>query len=327
MGENSKISWTKHTWNPWIGCTKVSPGCVNCYAESFANRYNKAQWGPTAERVVTSDAYWNKPLAWDRAAERAGRRDRVFVASLADVFEERSDLDAVRADVFSMIERCRNLDWLLLTKRPQNIASQIAQATGRDAADWLADNRHVWLGTSVEDQRRAKERIPSLLALPAAVRFLSMEPLLQWVDLEIIFHERAGMGGLLNALTGKWEPAAGDAVDLWPVDWVIVGGESGPRARPMHPSWVTSIREACARYGTPFHFKQWGEWALKGSTGPVTRVQDFGVLALHGDWYPKTTGWNGRPLDPTTGEAYMVKVGSKVAGRLLDGREWIEFPQ
>lgn len=174
MGAETKIEWCDHTFNPWIGCTKVSPGCANCYAA--VNTFTRAQrahgrelWGPDAARHVTSEAKWREPIRWDAAAKAAGIRRRVFCASMADVFEDRPDLAEPRARLAYVIGKTPNLDWLLLTKRPENIARL-----------WITDvvPPNVWLGTTVEDQERADERIPHLLAVPAAVRFLSVEPLL-----------------------------------------------------------------------------------------------------------------------------------------------------
>jgi protein gp37 len=174
-----------YTFNPWIGCAKVSPACTNCYAEvETPARVSRAKgvelWGPKAARQVTSASNWRKPLAWNRAAAEAGQRRKVFCASLADVFEDRPDLHAPRQRLGELIAQTPNLDWLLLTKRPENLDRLIV-------ADRLWDHDNplsiVWLGVSVEDQRYAEERIPLLLGVPASVRFLSCEPLLEALDL------------------------------------------------------------------------------------------------------------------------------------------------
>lgn len=249
MAENSKIEWTTHTFNPWMGCTKVSPGCHHCYAETMMDkRWGKVEWGPQGQRVKTSAANWKKPLAWYKAAVAAGERHRVFCASLADVFEAKTDQEAGmtdwRNDLWDLIESTAGdanggLDWLLLTKRPDNVPSMVPAA-------WMRDGfpAAVWIGTSVEDQRRADERIPHLLALPAAVRFLSVEPMLGPVDLWEARYPLPG-GGRGSAF------AWGNGIN-----WVIVGGESGPGARPVHPDWARDIREACQATGVPFFFKQ-----------------------------------------------------------------------
>lgn len=223
MAENSAIAWTDHTFNPWIGCTKVSPACDRCYAESWANRFGKPElW--KGKRSRTSPANWRKPLAWNASAAAYGeRRQRVFCASLADVFDNQVP-DEWRADLWRLIAATPNLDWLLLTKRPQNIAKMLPPGWGEG---WP----NVWLGTTVENQEEVERRTPHLTAIPAAVRFLSCEPLLAEVNLEPYF------GG---------------------IDWVIAGGESGGGARPMHLEWARTLRENCAAYGVSFFVKQIG---------------------------------------------------------------------
>lgn len=225
--ENSKISWTHHTFNPWIGCTKVSDGCKNCYAESLMDkRYHKVKWGPQGTRRQTSAAYWRQPLKWEKEATAQGWRYRVFCASLADVFENRDELIPWRNDLFQVIEQTPHLDWLLLTKRPENIAKMTP-------LEWCVKwPEHVWVGTSVEDQDAANKRIPELLRIPARVHFLSCEPLLGPVDL----------GGF----------------DYKDIDWVIVGGESQVGARPMDDKWLMNLRYQCTDNGIPFFVKQMG---------------------------------------------------------------------
>jgi len=324
MGENSAIEWTDHTFNPWVGCTKVSDGCKNCYAETLMDgRFSRVKWGPAGTRQRTSASNWAKPRAWNRKAQKEGRRYRVFCASLADVFEDRAELAPWRYDLFKLIEETPRLDWLLLTKRPENVNDMIEEGTGfSDAGLWLSVNEHVWSGTSVENQDAANKRIPELVRVPAAHRFLSMEPLLGSVDLTNIRLENGAYWDALSAL------GPGESLNAWAIEWVIVGGESGANARPMHPYWARSIRDQCMKYNVPFHFKQWGEWALKSDAlyGRNVKIDNFGVLAPDGEWYEGHTGWNGRPIDPDTDEAYMLKVGKKVAGRLLDGIEWNGSP-
>jgi protein gp37 len=248
VGENSGISWTDNTFNPWMGCVKVSPGCENCYAESFVTgRMKLPVWGPskTTERKRTSAENWKKPLAWNRAAAKAGKRTRVFCASLADVFEDHPQVAPWRVELFALIEATPHLDWQLLTKRPENLLRMLPQA-------WLEEPLpHVWLGTTVEDQRRANERIPHLLATPASVRFLSCEPLLEAVSLvqalapccEI--HDHIGRGSCRG-------------FGSYGIDWVIVGGESGPGARPFDLEWARFIRDECRDYDVSFFCKQLG---------------------------------------------------------------------
>src|SRR5206468_8037213 len=175
MGKNSSIEWTHHTFNPWWGCTKVSPGCKHCYAETFSHRLGMAIWGVRNERRFFSEKHWREPLRWDREASKTGRRGRVFCASMADVFEARADLNSWRERLWALIDATPNLDWLLLTKRPDQIATKVPWRK-----NW-PDN--VWLGTTAENQLWAGRRIPILLKHPAAVRFASCEPLLGPVDL------------------------------------------------------------------------------------------------------------------------------------------------
>lgn len=255
MGKDSKIEWTDHTFNAWIGCQKVSPGCQHCYAETLMDkRMGRAKWGPDGTRVRTSAEYWRQPLRWDHEAAMHASRERVFCASLADVFEDRPELDDWRIELFDLIGATPHLDWLVLTKRPENIT------------EFLFGPRHGYilgggdyypnlgLGTSVEDQARADERIPHLLrAQGGALRFLSCEPLLGPVELDLCrFVDGPMIQPTRGTIGGKPMPAARLAC----IDWVIVGGESGPKARPMHPDWARSIRDQCREAGVPFFFKQ-----------------------------------------------------------------------
>lgn len=277
MGEETKIAWTRHTFNPWWGCTRVSPGCEHCYAERLATVRRKLPvWGVDAERKPMSEAYWREPLKWNRKAEAAGERHRVFCASMADLFEippERNTkahdvMGAARARLWPLIEATPWLDWLLLTKRPENIAKIApwralkAEGVYDDRPAWP---RNVWIGTTVEDQRRAEERIPWLLEVPAAIRFLSLEPLLEVVDLENVtpYYLRRGATGSpyepivkVDALRGHVK-GPDDVLDF-KVDWVIVGGESGPGARSFDLAWARSIRDQCKAAGVPFFYKQAG---------------------------------------------------------------------
>lgn len=306
--KNSKIEWTDHTWNPWVGCTRVSPGCQHCYAETMMDkRYGKVQWGPQGTRVRTSAAYWKQPLKWNRAAAAEGVRRRVFCASLADVFEDKPDqpeLDESRRDLFNLISETQHLDWLLLTKRPENVMSMLIKA-GRGfqpLPPW------AWIGTSVENQEYADKRIPELLKIPATVRFLSVEPMVGPVDLSAYLTPKWTSEERLSPKHGIGFPPTLDVVRIRPrVDWVIVGGESGHGARPMHPQWARDIRDQCENAGVPFFFKQHGEWRYRGRFDSEMRV------------YQQL--W----IDHDTLDAWE-RAGKKAAGRLLDGREWNEFP-
>lgn len=289
--KNSRIEWTDHTFNPWIGCTRVSPGCANCYAESLDHRWGHDSWGPGKPRRRTSAANWKQPLRWNEeqqtrylerhAGEPIPDRPRVFCASLADWLDDEVPIEWL-ADLLDLIRRTPNLDWLLLSKRPQNWRARLDACYSANAVnveeyssdlalfilDWIEGHppANVWLGTTVEDQRCADDRIPHLLSIPARVRFLSCEPLLGPVDIHAGEKRPIGMRGYF--------------------DWVICGGESGPKARPMHPHWARSLRDQCAAAGVPFLFKQWGEH-----------------------------------------DERTIRMGKKLSGRLLDGREHDEFPR
>lgn len=343
MAENSKIEWCDHTFNPWRGCTKVSPGCANCYAETLSQR-NPAvlgEWGKGKPRVGASEAMWKAPLKWQmlsgffvecsqcgyRGDQRTPcrchykwhvkARPRVFCASLADWLDEEVPIEWL-ARLLELIMLTPSLDWLLLTKRPQNWGPRIHDAlgeaegikgdwpdrdpetgTGTMLNDWLGDSppSNVWIGTSVEGQACAEERIPHLRRIPARVRFLSCEPLLGPVDL------RTWLGG--------------ERPD--PIHWVICGGESGPHARPMHPAWARSLRDQCEAASVPFLFKQWGEWVYPRYADPETSFDEH----LHARRGQVWTPWANQGR---TGYD-ILHLGKKRAGRLLDGRTWDQFPQ
>ena len=281
--ENSKIEWTDHTFNPWIGCQAVSPGCDFCYAEELmANRYQRVVWGPHGERQRTSPGNWREPLKWAAKARGALRRPRVFCASLADVFDNQAR-EHWRADLWDLIMVTPELDWLLLTKRPENIPEMTRRWSEEG---WPAN---VWLGVSAENQETFDRRAPKLLAIPARVHFLSLEPLLGPISL----------GGASR------------------FSWVIVGGESGAKARPMHLDWARDLREQCLDQPTPFLFKQWGAWVR---WEPGLSASD--VIYLKGD------GTQHRePIGAGASGVAMVKVGKHAAGRILDHRTWDEIPE
>ena len=408
MAENSNIEWTDHTFNPVMGCAKVSPGCSNCYAErDMDHRRGKVAWGPKGTRVKTSEANWKKPLKWDREADLQRRvfeairvtpmshselcdhgdlegygqvklhnaldglsdrglasesigtftavgryqKPRVFCASLADVFEDWQGeihdhqgarlstcrnicglittkshpsskcalcndelrpltMDDIRRYLFRLIDAAPNLDWLLLTKRPENVVGMWMPRRDGGAANFPMNmNKHpdyrenVWIGTSVENQEFANKRVPELLPCAdlSPVLFLSCEPLLGPVDL----HEAQ------PAIPGSSDPTApipdGDNIGI---DWVITGGESGPNARTAHSDWYRSLRDQCENAGVPFHFKQWGEWC----PAEQTLVEILPKL------------W----LDQEDSNGYLerhYRFGKKTAGRLLDGVEHNGVPE
>lgn len=272
MGETTGIAWTDHTWNPWWGCQRVSPGCEHCYAEAFAvKRRGLPIWGPpsTTERRLTTTT-WRDPLKWDRKALDEGVRRKVFVASMADIFEDHPQVTEWRRKALDLLASLRALDVLLLTKRPQHVRAMVPAA-------WLDEwPAHVWVGTTVEDQRRAEERVPALLEVPARVRFLSMEPLLGPVDLR---------NGTANRWSVPTRHVSGVPVE-WsdpgesfiPVDWVIVGGESGPGARPFDLAWARSIVRQCG--DVPVFVKQMGDHPVMSAAG-VDGVR-LPMIAHHG---------------------------------------------
>lgn len=335
MSETTNIEWCDSTFNPWIGCTKVSTapsggGCDGCYAaESTPVRVMRGKghetWGPGAARHRTSNAYWKLPLRWDAQAAvfeaQHGRRRRVFCASLADVFDNEVD-PAWRRDLFNLILSTPGLDWLLLTKRIGNAARMIDETLSDSIKALPADSPlawpwpNVWLGATVVNQAEADRDIPKLLDTPAAVRFLSVEPMLGSIDLTR-YHDWLG-----RSVGGMWCPDCpdhgvgidpeehrgcfGEVVDASPydgVDWVIAGGESGPSARPADPDWFRALRDQCAAAGVPFLFKQWGEHAPARTSGPPL-ISDINGIGDH-----------------------LVRCGKKAAGRLLDGVEHNAFPK
>lgn len=306
MADGTKIEWADATFNPWVGCTKVSAACDHCYAEAWAKRTGQAGlW--SGERRRTSDANWRLPLKWNAAAKAAGARRRVFCASIADVFDNQIP-DAWRQSLWGLIADCRHLDWMLLTKRPQNIAKMLPSTTCEvmvmgKAWPWP----HVWLGTTTENQEEADRRIPHLLSVPAAVHFISAEPLLGPIDL----------GDWICHPAMHWNDRPG-------LNLIICGGESGHSARPMHPEWARSLRDQCRAAGAAFHFKQWGQYF---PSSEAEYVNDDGshrhmLVAPDGRYGDTVADWLTKPA----GTVWMRRVGKAAAGRLLDGRTWDEFP-
>lgn len=310
MSAGTKIEWTEATWNPVTGCDRVSPGCDNCYAERIATRFGR----PFIGEVQLHPARLDIPLRWRKPR-------RVFVNSVSDLFHPDVPDEFIERVFFTMGAAPRHT-FQVLTKRPQRMAKlldeafrhRLVQEHGLSSAyrTWPLPN--VWLGVSVENQRYADLRIPHLLATPAAVRFLSVEPMLGPVRLD----ERDIIDDVaLDEFVG--------------VDWVIVGGESGPGARPMDPQWGRDVRDQCTAAGVPYFFKQWGEWIpYEPDPQPPFWVSQHGDI-IDGHHLPadlnehnQTRGWWAPPdLDD---DAIYRRVGKKAAGRLLDGREWNEYP-
>lgn len=360
MAQTTGISWCDATFNPWMGCTKVSPACANCYAErDWDKRYGKVKWGDGGTRVKTSAENWKKPLLWNQAIKdgkcsgcfgkgftkkgngnkaenvpcnlcdatgKPTRRPRIFCASLADVFEtwigpirdsggsdiicrpylesentpefwlsEAPDslandpqgwspitMDDLRCELFRLIDATPHLDWLLLTKRPENIRRMWWGHTVTGFRPCHREN--VWIGTSVENQHYADIRIPELLKCRelSPVLFLSCEPIVGEVDLTSLWASRCEYRDVLNGI----HVGSSFQQSCATVDWVIAGGESGPAARPADPEWFLSLRNQCWAAGVPFHFKQWGEF-----------------------------------------DEHQNRVGKKAAGRLLDGVVHDDFPR
>ena len=245
MGAITKIEWCHRTFNPWWGCTKVSPACDHCYAEAWAKRTGHAIWGKDSPRRFFGDKHWAEPLAWDKIAAAAGERHRVFCASMADVMEDRDELDKYRIRLWELIEATPNLDWLLLSKRPQNFRRMLPLW-------WVSMPRpNVWLMTTCESNE-FRWRVESLLEVPAVVHGVSYEPAVGPLDLTEYLNFGTCGGGHRTRSTR--------------VDWVIAGGESGAGARPTDPEWFRAMRDDCARANVAFLFKQWGEYH------PITRT-------------------------------------------------------
>lgn len=327
--KDTKIEWAHHTFNPWEGCTKVSPGCANCYAEARNSRFNKGEainWGKGSPRRRTSAANWKQPIKWNEEAKALDYRPRVFCASLADWLDPEVPIEWL-ADLLELIRQTPELDWLLLSKRPELWSERTGQwdinhqpFTGAFETQLMMYKWHhgeppanIWIGTTVEDQERAKERIPELLKIPAVKRFLSCEPLLGRVDLlqipgnkeySELFFPLAGeyiFDGLNEPL-----PLADSGID-----WVIVGGESGPNARPMNPDWARDIRDQCKHCGVAFLFKQWGEWVRDGRSD---LLEHESKVVFYDDNNPNDF-------------RRVYRVGKKAAGRELDGLTHDAIPQ
>lgn len=312
MGDKTGIEWTDATWNPATGCDKVSPGCDRCYAETFAERWRgtRGHYFETGFDVQLRPDKLGLPLRWTKPR-------RIFVNSMSDLFHDKVS-DTYIAKVFAVMAAAPHHTFQVLTKRHGRMRSLLNNPTffetvadywpefgpmplGTDRRLWPLPN--VWLGVSAEDQKRADLRIPALLDTPAAVRFVSAEPLLGPIDLH-------------------GDPIGKDSV-FWigHLDWVIVGGESGPGARPMHPDWARSMRDQCVAAGVPFLFKQWGEFRpVVPSDGDVT--PDRYVQCETGRSVDDDGMWN------VSGGHWcaMRKLGKKRAGRELDGRTWDQYP-
>lgn len=295
MGFLTEIGWCDHTFNGWVGCAKISRGCRFCYAELQERRWHPAGdgrrsadvWGRNAQRRRTAPSTWNGPRTWNRKAQKAGRPARVFASSLADVFEDHEQLDPWRSDLFHLIEETPWLRWMLLTKRIDLVAAMTAEAWG---TDWPGN---VWLGTSVEGQPEADQRLPILLNTDGpAERFASAEPLIERTT--VARHIRAG---------------------AHPLSLIIVGGESTKKARPMHPDWAHQLLDEAIDTGVPASFKQWGEYTPFQPDGDPEPT-----LWLNPD--TAKTAQPGSPLLADGDWQGMWGVGKGKAGRQIGGRTW-----
>lgn len=263
MSDKSKIEWTDATWNPLSGCTKISPGCDNCYAEKIAERFRGTPAYPNGFDLTYHHDRLNQPMRWKRPR-------RIFVNSMSDLFHK--DVEQIfKLKVFNVMRNCHWHTYQLLTKRSSLMRDFINEQY--DSRDFP---RHIWLGVSVESAQQ-KSRIKHLQDTNCAVRFLSIEPLLSPIG----------------------------ELDLTGISWVIVGGESGAGARPMHPAWVREVRDQCVAAGVPFFFKQWGVWRPMRNGEMTVRE----VVHLGADQVP------------------MVKASKLRNGRDIDGREWNQYPE
>lgn len=311
MTENTSIEWAQNTLNFWWGCEEVSPGCAHCYARSLSERFGRHVWGSpeTTERYLTKQP-WKDVIRWNAKAAETGFRPTVFTQSMSDFFEDHPQLAEWRREAVALMEKCTNIRFLVLTKRIDQVPAMVPH--------WL-DNwpGHIAIGTSVERQKEANSRIHHLLRLPAPMRFLSVEPMLAPVEL-------VDTGAL-------WTSIQDNAIvktipDMRLIHWVIVGGESGMKARPIHPDWPRSVREECKAAGIPFLFKQWGSWVEFSQTGAHScRNLGNGKGRLSGGpldekVFPLRFPWG------ATGPV-MVKTGKGNAGRTLDGELWDQYPE
>ena len=255
MGEETAITWCHHTFNPWRGCYKISPACTHCYAETFDDRFagvtGGSHWGLKAPRLMFGDDHWKQPIRWNRKAAAAGERRRVFCASMADVFEDRPDLEAPRDRLWDLIRDTPWLDWLLLTKRPENFDGMLPW-WGPHTNTKHPDN--VWLGVTAESQEWANQRIPELIKTPCAKRFVSYEPALGAIDFAPFFKH------------GRRDKSS--------IDWLIYGDESGHDRRPADLEWARSARDAAKEFGVAFHCKQLHPTDTQTSSGEVSGEKD-----------------------------------------------------
>jgi protein gp37 len=340
MGDRTLISWAEKTFNPWIGCAKVSAACKFCYMFRDLKRYGQTELtGRTGLRRITADSYWKQPAGkWKRDAAAAGRPLRVFCASWADVFEDFTvlpnidpdllrDLEAARTRLFALVEATPWLTWMILTKRPENAERMIPDAW---QSGWPPN---VWFGASMENQRFAEQRMTHLVQAKARIRFISAEPLLGPIDLtRIAFVRKQQPDMVYDALRGVYGvPGQWQAKGARPIEWLITGAESGHQAavRPTHPEWLRDLRDQAVRAGVPFHHKQNGEW-----TSVRPRDLEIGAWEKHPERHIMMAEDGRRiPLAQVAGLderdggwVRMYRAGASKTGRELDGKVWDEFP-
>jgi protein gp37 len=389
MGAKTGIEWTDATWNPIIGCSRVSEGCRNCYAEGTAGRFGNGSETVYSglTQIVNGRAVWTgqiketrqllKPLSWRPVRETEDSPDgkvhftklrsrRIFVNSMSDLFHENVS-DELIDRIFAVMALCPQHTFQVLTKRPERmlkwftehfriyspgaremVFGYVQQERGYSSTDskWITKAANafdvwplpnVWLGVSVENQKAADERVPLLLKTPAAVRFISAEPLLGPVNLRTLCEE---VEGYVDSLCGLVVCDGRGTKEINAIDWVICGGESGPGARPMHPDWARGLRDQCKVSGVPFFFKQWGEWFSKDQIEQLKTERSFfpfsGVGLAYLDGKSETRpgrdipdpefGLRAWDLDGNDGCAAVYRIGKKAAGAQLDGVEHKEFP-
>lgn len=327
MAENSAIEWTDSTANFWWGCEKVSPGCKHCYADTLAKRYGKKIWGsPKNTTREQKKSVWNDVKKWDRQAGEEGKRINLFTMSMGDFLEDHPDIHDTRNRAIDLLYSLTNTNVQLLTKRPENARKFLPES-------WFYGGwpEHILFGVSVENQEQASIRIPLALDVPAKVRFLSCEPLLEGILLD------DGMESWLTCNSTQEDNddlSSGDnecclsfahfGTHFHGIDWVIAGGESGHHARPMHPNWARSLRDQCQEAKVRFTFKQWGEW-LPGY--PI--ANDDGTMSDNINWqsgFTRPANRYGNNVIQWGDGTVFAKTGKHTAGRLLDGREWNEMP-
>lgn len=328
--KDTKISWCDHTFNPWIGCTKVSPACDNCYAEQIASRFKMAAWG-NHKRVLTSEKYWEQPLRWNKQSKSKHNawsrfkeqypglsdeqliskgfikpvKPKVFCGSMCDIFDNSVPF-AWRLHLFTLIQNTPYLDWLLLTKRIGNAQKMLDDIMRVHKINEPLDN--FWLGITICNQKEADRDIPKLLNISSKKRFLSIEPMLGAIDLTCL--SASNFAYDLDALNP--ENNEDTCYENASVDWVIVGGESGRKARPMHPDWVRCVRDQCSEACIPFFFKQWGEWLDRDDIHKRGMIPHY-ETAVH-------------EFSNKENYSVMFRIGTKKSGCLIDGIEYNEVP-